>query len=190
METYSDPLFGRVHALAVGLLEDTLTAPERRELESLLLNNSAARRIYLEHVQESACLRWLCVDECPNTVEVATRVPDQSRRRRTARAAAVIFGGGLACVLVAVAVNGWFSAAVINHSAGASESVAVAGPAIPNNVETPQLRIVEPSRDDRREVATITGLGAARWQLSAGRGQLLCAARLAIACDFAKGRRS
>jgi hypothetical protein len=47
MNDFSDPLYARVHALAVGLLEGTLAAEERAELESLIFNNPAPRKAYL-----------------------------------------------------------------------------------------------------------------------------------------------
>ena len=64
MESFSDPLYSKVHALAVGLFEGTLTRDEQHELETLILDNPAARRAYLEYVQESACLRRFMARTC------------------------------------------------------------------------------------------------------------------------------
>src|SRR4051812_49038322 len=110
MHTSSDPLFERVHALAVGLFEGTLTPEKRQELDTLILTDPAARKAYLEHVQESACLRWLCVEEFPQVVELAIPSHDQwkpanSRRRRFT---SIAIGGGLACVLLAIFGNWLF----------------------------------------------------------------------------------
>ena len=88
METFSDPLYSKVHALAVGLLEGTLSPEERLELESLLLENPAARQAYLEYVQESACLRWLCVEEFP-------KWSNSRAGRETEHARGAIAGGEL-----------------------------------------------------------------------------------------------
>src|SRR4051812_43190768 len=100
METFDDPLFSKIHALAVGLLEGTLAPAKRLELEKLLLESPAARQAYLQHVQETACLRWLCVEEFPKAVRLANAPVDRSRTSRRRRVAAMIFGGGLACALV------------------------------------------------------------------------------------------
>ena len=106
METFSDPLYAKVHALAVGLLEGTLSAEERLELETLILENHDARRAYLDYVQESACLRWLCVEEFPDVIELANRSRDGDRSARSwRRIAAVAIGGGLACALLAFAAS-------------------------------------------------------------------------------------
>ena len=69
MDISRDPLFSKIHGLAVGLLEGTLSPVEQQELETLLLENPAARQVYLEHVQESAFLRWLCVEEFADVAE-------------------------------------------------------------------------------------------------------------------------
>src|SRR5690242_13560291 len=110
MESFTDPLYSKVHALAVGLLEGTLAPEERLELESLLLENQAARQAYLAYVQETACLRWLCVEEFPNVVELASRSRDLDRSGRSwRRIGGLVSGGGLACILVAVAASWWTS---------------------------------------------------------------------------------
>src|SRR5438105_1118459 len=107
METFSDPLFERVHAYAVGLFDGTLTPDARHELETLILTNPAARKVYLEHVQESACLRWACVEEFPQVAELASPSLDQSRsaKLRRRRIASFVLGGGLACVLAGLAAG-------------------------------------------------------------------------------------
>src|SRR6476619_6883216 len=85
MATFDDSLFGRVHVLTAGFLEGTLGPDERCEFESLLSNSAAARRVYLEYVQETACLRWLCVEEFPNVVELAKPADDDSQRVKSRR---------------------------------------------------------------------------------------------------------
>ena len=54
--------------------------------------------------------------------------------------------------------------------------------------ESPQLPNAKVNPDDRQAVATITGLGAVRWQLAAIRGKCCRVARSAIGCDCVKGR--
>ncbi len=169
METLGDPLFSRVHALAVGLLEGTLAPVERLELETLLLENTEARQVYLEYVQESAGLRWLCVEEFPNVVELANTQKDWSRLRTSRRRiAAVVFGGGLACALAAFATNRSIFGTASNTKVGQPEAAAVAAavaPVKPGIVEAPHLPSAKLNPADRQAVATITGLGAASWQV-------------------------
>ena len=115
MEDFSDPLFEKVHAYAVGLLEGTLAPEERHELETLILSNADARRVYLEYVQESACLRWLCVEEGPQIVELAGRrdvESNESKQLKTSRRwriVSMLLGGGVACLLAAVAAHWWWA---------------------------------------------------------------------------------
>src|SRR3954464_937343 len=111
METFSDPLYSKVHALAAGMLEGTLGSDEQFELETLILQNPAARQAYIDYVQESACLRWLCVEEFPKVIELASRSSGGAHPGRSwRRVAGVVFGGGLACALCLLAANGWFFA--------------------------------------------------------------------------------
>src|SRR4051812_19292439 len=106
MEDLGNPLYAKVHGLAVGMLEGTLAPEEKLELETLILENQAARQAYMEYVQESACLRWLCVEEFPRVVELASRSPEKAGVGRSAkRIAGIVFGAGLACALVAFAAN-------------------------------------------------------------------------------------
>src|SRR5262245_12172366 len=111
MEAIDDTLFARIHALAAGFLEGTLAPAQRSELETLLLTSTAARNIYLQYVQETACLRWLCTEEFPNVVELSKPIEVNSSRgkSRRRRIAAGFFGGGLAC-LVAIGIAAWWNA--------------------------------------------------------------------------------
>ncbi len=177
MEKFSDPLYLKVHGLAVGLLEGTLAPEEKRELETLILENLAARQAYLDYMQESACLRWLCVEEFPNVVELAGKPQDRSDTARSRRSiAGVLFGGGLACALVAFATNWWWSgnegSAKVRHSDVAESAVAGAAK-VPSRVGTPVVASATATPDDRLAVATITGLGAVRWQLASDKRQML-----------------
>jgi hypothetical protein len=178
MDELSDPLFEKIHAYAVGLLEGTLSSPERDELAALILSSPEARRVYLEYVQESACLRWLCVEEGPPVVELAAKRHEPSdssasRGLRKWRIASLILGGGLACVLVAAGVNWWLTGNARNVAAS-SNAIAVAGPSkAPARSDENKLPTIEPTQADRQAVATITSLGGARWQLPAGGGKIL-----------------
>src|SRR5215217_7378271 len=177
MELPSDPLYSKVHALAVGVLEGTLVPEERLELEKLILENPAARRTYLEYVQESACLRWLCVEEFPNLVELSSKSRGRqgygTSRRRIAR---FVFGGGLACALVAFASNWWHSGKEVS-----SEPRQPAGPAVavadevkaPTGTELPSVTSGKANPIVQPAVATITGLGGVRWRAGSDARQIL-----------------
>ncbi len=93
MEKANDQLFSKMHTLVVRLLEGTLLPAERQELETLLVTNPAARRMYVEHIQEDACLRWLCAehfaDAEPPVLELLA-APDKTRSRRFVAIAAGI----------------------------------------------------------------------------------------------------
>jgi hypothetical protein len=123
------------------------------------LNNPAARKAYLDYIQESACLRWLCVEEFPHVVELANserrRSPAGVSRRK--RIAAYIFGGGVACALAAVLASGWFANKGDKVTAAAAKEPA-------SSAQAQGVTAVAPVTDARQAVATITGLGAARWQ--------------------------
>lgn len=177
MESLSDPLYSKVHAFAVGLFEGTLAPEERLELEKLLLENQAARQAYLDYVQESACLRWLCVEEFPNVVELANRSRDRARSGGSwRRIAGVVFGGGLACALVAFAASWWLSGGTITAKVEQpnTATVALVSPTkAPVRVETPQLPTSKGNANNRPAVATITGLGAVRWQMGTDSRQML-----------------
>ncbi len=173
MESIKDPLFSKVHSLATQLLEGTLSAEERLELETLLLENEAARQAYLAYVQESACLRWLCVEEFPNVVELANRSPSSARSgSRLRRIVGAVFGGGLACALIAFGVSYWIRGD--QRSAMLEQPVAQAAPAKPPaRLEAPALPSLKISSDDQKAVATITGLGGVRWQTGSDSRQML-----------------
>ena len=176
METFDDSLFSRVHALAVGLLEGTLAPDEQSELDSLILNSPAARKAYLEHVQESACLRWLCVEEFPAVVERA-KMPAEKTRWHSSRTwgIAAIFGGGLACAVVAAVASWMFFSGSDNartRESGTME-VAAAAPIDTNKLEKRQMPNIVPTGVDHPAVATITGLGGVRWQMASGARQML-----------------
>ncbi len=167
MENQSDQLFDKVHALAAGLVEGSLTPQARRELETLLLSSAAARKAYIEHVQETSCLRWLCVDEFPDLVELASSPEDQSRLRRLRRRhlASIVFGGGVAC-LIAIATGIWFldrfNSATLEETSSLADAAST--PAIAPGRGSESKPVVGEA------VATITGLESIRWQMPASGG--------------------
>ncbi len=110
MEAYSDSLYLKVHSLVVKLFEGTLAHEELRELESLILEDETARQAYLDYMHESAGLRWLCVEEFPDVVQLADRPREQVRPSKTWRQiAGAVLGGVLACGLLAFAAHWLYS---------------------------------------------------------------------------------
>ena len=166
METSSDPLFGRIHALAVGVLEDTLSPAERQELELLLLENPAARRNYLEHVQESACLRWLCVEEFSDGIERCEPVQQARKWVGTRRQMASIVSGGIAAALVAVVAMQYASRGDVDSTPNRAPSNVATSP-LP---EADQVAAQSPpsavpqGENDRNVVATITAMNSVKWE--------------------------
>ncbi|MEX2168412.1 MAG: FecR family protein [Pirellulales bacterium] len=162
METFDHKLFRRVHGLAVRQVESTLTDAEHAELETLLLESGAARRLYVEYSQETACLRWMCLEEYAGTdratpagapVAIADR-PRIGRRRVVAILAA------LACsVLVVIAAN-WMP------RSNQAEKIAQAAPG------------VDALAPIAESVATVTGLKSAHWLEAAEEGRLLARCRI------------
>src|SRR6185436_8570324 len=149
METFSDPLFEKVHALAVELLEGTLSPGGRHELETLILSNPAARKAYLEYVQESACLRWLCVEEGSQIVELATaREKLQAERSRRWRIASIVLSGGLACLLAVMGVN-WLQGRAGSADVPGRNAIAVAAPTpAPKHIDETKLPVIERKQGD------------------------------------------
>jgi FecR protein len=177
MESFTDPLYSKVHALSVGLLEGTLAPEERLELESLLMESQAARQVYLDYMQESACLRWLCVEDFPNLVELANRTRDPVHSGSSwGRIAGAVIGGGLACALIAFAANWWLSGNERDAKSlepGVATVAVAAAETTPSHVETPQLPSPKLNPAAQQPVATITGLGEVRWQIGSESRQML-----------------
>jgi hypothetical protein len=107
MVPIGDKTFRKMHRLVHAQLEGSLADAEREELESLLLNDAAARRMYADYLQQTASLRWLCPDAYSTASEPAMSVTRPSTVRRSRRQTmAPILIAGLACT-VAVAALGW-----------------------------------------------------------------------------------
>ena len=152
METSDDNLFRKVHTLAQRQLEGALAPHEQREFAALLEESAAARRVYAEFVQETACIRWLCVDSMVGAPEAVTpsRGGTGSRTQPSPRRVAMFaFVAGLACTVAAAAV-GW------NYFLRPdSVAAAVGATAAPRTIQQPSIA--------DQAVATITGLQAVRW---------------------------
>ena len=79
MAAPNTPNFEKVHALAIGVVEGTLPSAQLAELQELLANDAEAGRLYLEHMQESACLTWVCANESDLLVERKVSLFDGGR---------------------------------------------------------------------------------------------------------------
>jgi len=167
MAAQDGSLYRRIHTLAVGALDDTLSAAERDELRSLLLENADARRAYLEHVQESACLRWLCVEELGETFG---RVTTSSTAGRTYAYGkwATLMAGIMAAILVAVLAAPLLKSRSVDAGQANQKREVASAPIDPQAVEKPAGATTGPgARPQRQLVATITGLNGVAWDMPA-----------------------
>jgi ferric-dicitrate binding protein FerR (iron transport regulator) len=102
----------RIRELAMRQLDGSLTHAEHAELQSLLLESGPARRAYVEYFQDTACLRWLCLEQLSDVIEPSKSLSPQieSPRRRRVRSYAFL-AAGAACVIAlataAVLTNSW-----------------------------------------------------------------------------------
>lgn len=179
MDTTKDPLFESIHRLAVGLLEESLTAAELEELKSLLIENGEARRMYVDYIQQSASLRWLCVEKFEEAVtpSVTPLPPAEGHRGRRGRYALVC--GGILAALVIVAASLQFlgqNGAVERRENGGVADVANAvaqnkGGGIGQAVAKAEVDSVKAYSPNI--VATVTGLDSVRWDSPASGVRML-----------------
>jgi len=161
MNLHGDNVYSRIHTLTVRQLDGELTEAEHAELQTLLLESPAARKAYVYYFQDTACLRWLCLEELPGDGDSLKSLPTQPLRGR--RLISYIFYGGVACLVVSLAFK------FLND-----------GSNLPNAVDPPALAASEtgqnaiaaipvaampdsPAEVVAEQVATVTGLGAVQW---------------------------
>jgi ferric-dicitrate binding protein FerR (iron transport regulator) len=154
-------------------LDGSLTTAEHDELSTMLVKNAAARRAYVEYFQDTACLRWLCLEELSGAVEPMKSLRDNTATRAKGRRSdTYVLFGGIAAIL-AVATIGWLLNQWSNGpSAGERTAVAVAPPQA-EKAEKKLSPAVEPAANAPQQVATITGLGSVRWADPLHRARLL-----------------
>jgi ferric-dicitrate binding protein FerR (iron transport regulator) len=167
MENSDDKLFARIHSLALAQLDESLTPLQHQELESLLAESATARRLYASYFKQTACLRWLCLEQLAMTSDRAAQDPasiEPATAGRRAKSWAI--AAGLACTLALVAI-GW-------------QLLGVGKPA--SFAENP---LASSNRDAARqtaagagEVATITGLRDVRWSHDDDTDRLLSRCRV------------
>src|SRR5687768_234909 len=92
----------QVHRLAIRQLDGVLTDDERAELVALLREDAAARRAYLEHMQDTVSLRWILSGHYDRrtALAIAERGPESVRdsRRRMMGWTLLALAAGIACV--------------------------------------------------------------------------------------------
>lgn len=93
----------RVHRLAIRQLEGSLSDQQRSELIGLLSDSAQARRVYLEHMQDSVSLRWMYSGHFDRRIAlaIATHGPEAALTARRMRFAGAVLAiaASLACVL-------------------------------------------------------------------------------------------
>ncbi len=167
MEAIGDNLLKRLHQLISRQLDDSIDAMEHSELSSLLMENPAARRAYVEYFQETACLRWLCLEEMSAEIDSSGAEPRLRERSSKYRRWLTWFGGA-ACLLALAGAALFFGSSnfVKRVSSTSAEQVATTetSPIEPAN----PIPVVEPVvlGASSEQVATLTGLGASRWATS------------------------
>jgi ferric-dicitrate binding protein FerR (iron transport regulator) len=134
MDSTDDSMFRKIHGLVQAQLEGSPTHIEQQELESLLLENPAARRMYAEYLEQTACLRWLCLEEFSATCDPPMPLAGGNDHRISRRIRAKAIFAALACAFALVALGWQFIPP-------------------PNPVATSEKQLV----------ATITGLREVRW---------------------------
>jgi ferric-dicitrate binding protein FerR (iron transport regulator) len=162
MANFDDPMYGRIHGLAVGLLEGALSDAQRQELESLLLDNPDARRAYLEHMQESACLSWLCVEEVGDNVPTLVDSRPSARGvwwRRPINAAVA----GLLASLLIVGLSLHFLRNQDASNASRTEIAAAKFAKLQDKLQASSSLAATADEAVRPVVATITATVAAQW---------------------------
>jgi ferric-dicitrate binding protein FerR (iron transport regulator) len=153
MSLSHDNTLSRVRGLAMRQLDGSLTPPELAELESILLESGSARCAYVEYFQDTACLRWLCLEELSGAIEPSKAyLPvETSRRRRRFTVVALIASAAclLALVTAGLLTNRGTTPFQSAKAPAASGDHAPAGNSLDANAPP--------------QVATMTGLGAVRW---------------------------
>jgi hypothetical protein len=111
-----------VHRLAIRQIDGALTDEERAGLIALLQADGAARRVYLEHMQDTVSLRWMFSGHHHRmaALELAEHGPERlhARQRRLSQAALAL-ATSLACV---AAFAFWRTSGDATRSAGADEA--------------------------------------------------------------------
>lgn len=172
----NDPkLFNRLHSLAVRQLESTLSDAEFDELQVLLADSSAARRLYVQYHQETACLRWLCLEN----VAAQMVMPSEPRPSLTThsprphRWVMAAITAAIACSILFVAVTSLMpSRSIFRDNATFDQTFE----------RTEELSALG------QQVATVTALDAARWEGKSNAQPLLSRCMIGQRWQLTSGR--
>lgn len=161
MNHHGDNMYSRIHTLTVRQLDGELTDAEHAELQTMLLDNAAARKAYVHYFQDTACLRWLCLEELPGDGDSLKSLPSEPLRGRR-RFVSYVFYGGVASLIAAVAFS------LFNSRLTPPASIDQPAVAVLDAGKDPTPGHKEPVDDTpaqphAEQVATITGLGAVQW---------------------------
>ena len=121
MKISDDTLSQRIRTLAMRQLDESLSPSEHEELEKLLRENAGARQAYVEYFQDTACLRWLCLEELSGAIEPMKSLRADTAARGVRRVHPWVFWGSIACLL-ALVTAGLFSNFQKSSSANAERA--------------------------------------------------------------------
>ena len=191
MEPNSQALYRELHTLMVREFESTITPSEHAQLASLLTNDSTARRLYIEYMQETACLRWLCLEEFGGgpdvTVATGATAARTSRQRWLRRSIGIVAAIACSLLLAAWAMfgdrksDGPEVASTAQPAGGQGDGAGATDRSLPHVIN---------SKDaiDSNAVATVTALDSARWIEAAEDGRLLARCRIGERWQLEEGR--
>lgn len=159
--------------LAMRQLDDLLTVAEHRELETLLREDRHARAAYVQYFQDTACLRWLCLEEMSESLEPMKSLPASYAKKSQREWHRIVVWGGVACVLLAgsIATLAFQKRSFKNLSHATSQVESKVAPQAAPVASRP-VRVGTPI-EHAREVATVTGLGVVKWLQPAAGARML-----------------
>lgn len=177
MPPSDDNALARIRVLAARQLDDSLTTAEHDELQSLLLTSAAARRAYVEYYQDTASLRWLCLEELSGAIEPSKTAPTSREALRPRRRHWAFLVVGAAVCVVALATAAMLPRTGPTPTTAAPQADA---PRVAQNqkkagdsTHRAPPSVEPPAANARTQVATLTGLGAVRWTQPMPRARLL-----------------
>jgi hypothetical protein len=157
----------RIHSLAIRQLDGVLSDDERTELTARLREDAHARRVYLEHMQDTVSLRWMYSGHCDRRVAMtlAEHGPEGVRniRRRRFAWGALAVAAGLACVF------------------------ALNSPWAQDSDDKTAAAVAAPLKTAPASVATVHALADVTWARDAKPAALLSSVQVGQQFEFSKG---
>ncbi|MBA3484778.1 MAG: FecR domain-containing protein [Pirellulales bacterium] len=162
-----DEMTDRIHCLSIRQLDGVLSDDERTELTGLLREDAQARRVYLEHMQDTVSLRWMYSGHYDRRVAMtlAEHGPEGVRKIRRHRLAwgALAVAASLACVFT------------FNY------------PWAQDSAEKTTVAIAAPPAAAPAGVATVHALSDVSWVKGAKPAALLSSVQVDQEFEFSKG---